>query len=249
MNMPSSTTTTLDMSGITNGTVTNNEWSGTGVFDKLMYAANKNIEIQFNKGRIVGKEYAEAYTNVMNTIIAQSIQYYLQKDTQDAQTADIISGTLLKEAKAADDLLTSEKQREDIDIGIMLKERQIDSSLLDDRLKEIELNDKLLTSEKQREDIDTGITLKERQLASSILEDRLKETETNDKLLTSEKQRLDARAGIVLKEQQAATQYAEQVKLDKEAAMLGMDTVMAQSKTSKEASTTFVYTPRYVKGS
>jgi hypothetical protein len=79
--------TVAEIDQITNGQVTNNEWVGTGVFDALMYAANKNIEIQFNKGRIVGKEYAEAYTNVMNTIIAQAIQYYLHKDSQDEQAA------------------------------------------------------------------------------------------------------------------------------------------------------------------
>jgi hypothetical protein len=89
--MASTTTTTIaplvGFENVTKGKVENNEWTGVGIFDTLMYAANKNIEIQFNKGRIVGKEYAEAYTNVMNTIIAQAIQYYLHKDSQDEQAA------------------------------------------------------------------------------------------------------------------------------------------------------------------
>jgi hypothetical protein len=122
--------TVAEIDQITNGQVTNNEWVGTGVFDALMYAANKNIEIQFNKGRIVGKEYADAYTNVMNTIITQAIQYYLHKDGQD---------------------------------------------------------------------------------------------------------------------EQAALTYAQRVKIDKETAMLGMDTVMKQSEESKTNDPTFVYKPRYIK--
>jgi hypothetical protein len=125
------TTKLVGFENVTKGKVENNEWTGDGIFDTLMYAANKNIEIQFNKGRIVGKEYAEAYTDVMNTIITQAIQYYLQKDGQD---------------------------------------------------------------------------------------------------------------------EQAALTYAQRVKVDKETAMLGMDTVMKQSEESKANDPTFVYKPRYVKG-
>ncbi len=77
------------VSDITNGEILNNEWSGTGIFDVLMVAVNKNIEVQFNKGRIKGDKYADVYLGSMQAVLAQSVQYVLQEKVSEAQITKI----------------------------------------------------------------------------------------------------------------------------------------------------------------
>ena len=89
--------TTVDL--ITNGSIVNNEWVGTGVFDGLMHAVNKNIEVQYNNGRIAGQDYANIYLGGLQAVLQQSIMFVLQKDTNDAQAAEILDAT--KRANAA----------------------------------------------------------------------------------------------------------------------------------------------------
>jgi hypothetical protein len=96
----------LSIEDLTDGSLVNDEWTGTGIFDKLMYAVNKNIEGEWNKGRIQGTDYATVYLGSMQTVIAQSIQY------------------LLQEAQMSDKLLSSEKQREVMGAQKDLYERQ-----------------------------------------------------------------------------------------------------------------------------
>ena len=136
----------ITIDDLTKGSVVNSEWQGTGVFDTLIAAVNKNIEIQYNKGRITGKDYAEAYVLALQTTLQQSVEFLLRRDLTEAQLEDTM-------------------------------------------------------------------------------------------------------ASVRLKAQQEATSYTEQVKLDKEVAMIGLDTVMKQSETSKTTDPAFVYKPRYIKES
>ena len=102
----------VSIADVTNGVVTNEEWGGTGVFDKLVAAFNDNIEIQFNKGRIKGTDYANVYLGGMQAILAQSIQFAIQE--QDLN----------------DRLLTSEKQREKLEEEIDLLQTQDSEAIL-----------------------------------------------------------------------------------------------------------------------
>ena len=71
---------------LTNGSLNaDNEWVGTGIFDKLIAAVNKNIEGQYNLTRITGPEYATVYLGAMQSVIAQSMQYLLQEKVVEAQ--------------------------------------------------------------------------------------------------------------------------------------------------------------------
>jgi hypothetical protein len=91
--------TTTELTDLTNGDVVNGEWSGTGVFDMLIAAINKNIEIQYQKGRITGSDYADVYLGGVQAVLQQSVQWVLQVDTSDAQVDDIRKGIELKEAQ------------------------------------------------------------------------------------------------------------------------------------------------------
>lgn len=125
--------TTVDL--ITNGSIVNNEWVGTGVFDGLMHAVNKNIEVQYNNGRIAGQDYANIYLGGLQAVLQQSIMFVLQKDTSDAQSAEILDSTIRANTQLQDQLLTATKQRLGIDKDIDVKERstviQEDQSIQD----------------------------------------------------------------------------------------------------------------------
>ena len=91
----------ITIDDLTKGSVINSEWQGTGVFDTLIAAVNKNIEIQYNKGRITGKDYAEAYVLALQTTLQQSVEFLLRRDLAEAQLADTLKGIELKEAQLA----------------------------------------------------------------------------------------------------------------------------------------------------
>ncbi len=99
-------TSYADVSELTDGNLTNNTWTGLGVFDKLMFAVNENIRGEYNQGRLQGSDYATVYLGSMQTVIAQSIQF-LQND----KTIE-------------DKLLSGEKQREVMDAQKDLYNRQ-----------------------------------------------------------------------------------------------------------------------------
>ena len=77
--------TTIDLNSITNGALVNNEWVGTGAFDTLIAAVNKNIELQYQKGRITGSDYAQVYTQSLQATLQQAIEFLLRKDLVEAQ--------------------------------------------------------------------------------------------------------------------------------------------------------------------
>ncbi len=104
------------LTDLTNGAVVNGDWEGTGIFDVLMKAVNENIEIQYDKGRIKGADYAQVYLSSMQAVISQSIQYSLQEKLQEAQIDKIDDG-----------VLTGVKQREVMDAQTALYTRQKES--------------------------------------------------------------------------------------------------------------------------
>lgn len=78
--------TEIEVSDLTNGNVVNQEWVGTGVFDTLMAAVNKNIEVQYQKGRITGTDYAQVYLGALQSTLQQSVEFLLRKELTEAQT-------------------------------------------------------------------------------------------------------------------------------------------------------------------
>ena len=91
--------TTTELTDLTNGSIVNQEWQGTGVFDVLIAAVNKNIEIQYQKGRITGNDYAQVYLGGMQAVLQQAMQWVLQADTNAAQVDDIRKSIELKDAQ------------------------------------------------------------------------------------------------------------------------------------------------------
>jgi len=72
---------------LTNGSLdANNEWIGTAIFDVLVGAVNKNIEGQYNLGRIPASDFATVYLGSLQSVIAQSMQFLLQKGATESKT-------------------------------------------------------------------------------------------------------------------------------------------------------------------
>jgi hypothetical protein len=104
---------TIDFEDFSNGVVdyTNPalpEWSGSGVFDKLMHAINGNILVQYESGRIKGPEYAQVYLGSMQTAVVAAMKFMLTKE-QIAKDLDLKQAQI---DKLNDDKLTSAKQRD-----------------------------------------------------------------------------------------------------------------------------------------
>ena len=104
---------TIDFEDFSNGVVDHTnpalpEWSGSGVFDKLMHAINGNILVQYESGRIKGPEYAQVYLGSMQTAVVEAMKFMLTKD-QIAKDLDLKQAQI---DKLNDDKLTSAKQRD-----------------------------------------------------------------------------------------------------------------------------------------
>lgn len=91
--------TDITIEELTNGALVDNDWTGTGVFDKLIAAVNKNIEGQFNKGRITGKDYATVYLGGIQAVLQQSMEFLLREKLTEAQTDATLADIALKETQ------------------------------------------------------------------------------------------------------------------------------------------------------
>ena len=135
--------TTIAITDLTNGTLdTNNEWNGTGVFDKLMVAVSKNIEGQYNKGRIRDTDYASVYLGAIQSIITESIKFLLTEKLQEAQIEKIeeeidllqtqdselqLNGVSEREIKTSQkNLYNRQEQGFDDNLNLKLFEAQLD---------------------------------------------------------------------------------------------------------------------------
>ena len=93
--------TEINFSDLTKGKIvtegTDLQWKGTGVFDKLMEAVNKNIKIQYDEGKIKGTDYANVYLGSLQTVLQQSIEFILREKLVEAQIEGVKMDNIVKE--------------------------------------------------------------------------------------------------------------------------------------------------------
>ena len=106
-------TVAITINDLTNGNTVNQTWTGTGIFDVLIDAVNSNIEIQYQKGRITGSDYATVYLGAMQAVLDQSVKFMLGKTDVD-----------FKERDMAEKELSGIKQREVMQAQRELYDRQ-----------------------------------------------------------------------------------------------------------------------------
>lgn len=111
-------TTDIILTDITNGTLDiNNDWTGTGIFDVLMSAVNKNIESQYMKNRITGSDYATVYLGSIQAVLQQSMEYALREKLVEAQIDNAIKDTEFKTEQVK--LLYTERVGKDKEVASM----------------------------------------------------------------------------------------------------------------------------------
>ena len=170
-------------------------WEGTAVFDVLVRIVNENLKIQYDAGRIKATDYAEAYIAGLQSCIAESMKFIMEKDNlmKDIEVKqaniDVLTGqkdNLLKdlEVKQADINLTTQQKvnlvtdNELKEANIVLTTQQKVNLVTDNALKEANI---LLTNQ-QADNLIKDIAVKQanielttQQTANLITDNALKE--------------------------------------------------------------------------
>lgn len=213
--------TEINISDITNT-------SNTGYFDQLMVSVNKHVKHEYDANRIKGNEYATVYLGALQWALQYAVQFGLTKpqteeqirasqvNTRLAEEQNEVDKALkltqikvseaelvIKETQLEDSLLTSAKQRLVLDKDLLVKQEQIDSSQIETNIKQLQLEDGLLTSSKQRLVLDKDILVKQEQIDSSQIETSIKQLQSEQDLLVKTEQIIASQAETNIKQEQS----------------------------------------------
>ena len=164
--------TDIVMTDLTNGALDANlQWTGAGIFDKLLIAVNKNIAAQYDLGRIKGTDYANVYLGGIQAVLAQSVQILLQEkqieaeiDIKKEQSAkDLLLKTQQITSMVADDTIKAEQSAKDL----LVKDSQVESMRIENSIK-IEQSEKDLLVK------DSQVAKDKHQIESMRIEDSIK---------------------------------------------------------------------------
>ena len=223
--------TDIQLKDLTNGWLdSNNEWQGNGIFDVLIQAVNKNIESQYNQGRIDSNDYATVYLGGIQSVIAQSMQFLLQEKQAEAQTDLLLAqktqaeldgevNRRLIEAKIGltnaqtaeeqykvDNILPSENAKLQKEITLLNDQ---DLELLANGVKDRELKDKQIS--KTQEEIDLLQTQDSELQLNGTIDRELKAAELAEIHPTAESKRAVDTAQIALLTRQESEAQANGV--------------------------------------
>jgi hypothetical protein len=111
------TPTTITLADLTQAKV-----DGSGAFDTLMRSMVSHLELEFNKGRLRGADYAQVYLNALTPVLQNSVVFLLQKDEAankaalvDAQVRLTEVQILLAEAELERELINKELVQAQVD--------------------------------------------------------------------------------------------------------------------------------------
>ncbi len=114
---------------ITNEDLTTRVVDGTGIFDELMTAANAHLDSQFKNDRITGTQYAEVYLGQIQAVLANAVQFLIERDKTYLNNLLVNAQINLAEKQielAEKQLEQADKQRELLEKQIELQEAQAD---------------------------------------------------------------------------------------------------------------------------
>jgi hypothetical protein len=186
----------------------NNDWSGTGVFDKLIEAVNKNIEGQYNKGRISGSDYANVYLGSMQSVLAQSMEFLLREKLVEAQIQDTEASVALKENQLEVDKALAEAQLEQ-QWGYEVTRDGDNNLVLGDTTGAGKIDKEKIVLDEQKETSDIEQALLDYELASTKpaqLADILKTTDVKERQMV-EAELTGAKQRTLLDTEEQAKQY------------------------------------------
>jgi len=139
----------LDFTQLTNGNIDRSggdpAWVGDGILDKMLEVMNANIQVEYEKGRLTGPDYAATYLGMFQAALSESNKFLLNKDSVSAQV----------EGQEIDNAISENQLAENSEKWALQKKilgNQLDMSTVDLNYKEpnskkdLELKDKQLES-------------------------------------------------------------------------------------------------------
>lgn len=101
---------------------------GAGVFDTLMRAMVGHLDVEFQKGRLRGADYAQVYLTSLTPVLANATSFLLQKDEAANRAALVQAQIILTEAQGK--LIELEIAREELTRGLIEAQiRRIDREI------------------------------------------------------------------------------------------------------------------------
>jgi hypothetical protein len=70
-----------EITKLTNEDLTTGEVGGTGTFDVLMKSIKAHLKEEYQANKITGEQYSKAYTTLVESVMGQSVQYLLGRDS------------------------------------------------------------------------------------------------------------------------------------------------------------------------
>jgi hypothetical protein len=116
------------MAEIKNSDITTGELEGDGSFDVFMRSVNRHLLEEYSKNRIKGTDYSNVYLGAMQAVLAQAMQFQLQKQAADKQAdlvdkqIDMIDVQIIGELKNNE---LKDKQMLKMDQEILVLEQQV----------------------------------------------------------------------------------------------------------------------------
>lgn len=186
-----------DIAPITLKDLTEAKVSGEGVFDTLMRGMVGHLELEFNKNRLRGADYAQVYLSSLTPVLQNAVVFLLQKD-EAANKANLVQAQI-DLTKLQGELIQLEIAREELTRGLI--EAQI--RRIDREIQTMDITDQLLTAQVEQQ---KAVTLNTKQeLLNLQAQECLLKAQYDLAMLT----KLQTTAQTVLIQQKTATEKAQ----------------------------------------
>lgn len=135
---------------------------GTGAFDTLMRSMVGHLELEFNKGRLRGADYANVYLNALTPVLQNAVVFLLQKDEAANKAALVDAQVRLTEVQ----ILLAEAELEREIINKALVQAQVDKLKAEtinvqQQLNNLKSEDIILVKQATKLDADTDNTIQQ----------------------------------------------------------------------------------------
>jgi hypothetical protein len=138
-----------DIAPITLKDLTEAKVSGDGVFDTLMRGMVGHLELEFNKNRLRGADYAQVYLSSLTPVLQNAVVFLLQKD-EAANKANLVQAQI-DLTKLQGELIQLEIAREELTRGLI--EAQI--RRIDREIQTMDLTDQMITAQTLQQKAET----------------------------------------------------------------------------------------------
>ena len=214
--------TAITVTDLTTGVV-----DGSGVFDGLMKATNAHIQVEYQKNRIKGSEYATVYLGAMQSVMSQSLQLLLTQQKVDLEAqllAKQLESENLRQAQLTEQTSNLVTERDQITAQTALIEQQEDN-LLSESLnipKQGQLLDAQVAVQVQQE-LNLQAAKLQTEAQTSLIEQQTANAIIEGTVLTAQECKLSAEFDLI---------NEQKLKTIAETALLSQKKVTEQAQTS-----------------